>query len=213
LNPDRLWLDVSKVIGFFTKESASRIPEDPGCYAWFLPLWRIGTDISAFIDFVDRFLLYDAGVKGNRSGSCSIHFTWETYNLEASASSCPRATISDARQQRWAEMINNPKDRNVFDSALMRASILLPPLYVGKANNLKIRYADHVFGRGSEDDNFFSRFSAFSSENQIGLEVSDLLFVAIPFPRAEEETLEKSRLNELLEYIINRLSRPPFGIR
>ena len=39
ININDIWRNVSSQIGFFTKETATDIPEVPGIYGWFLPLW------------------------------------------------------------------------------------------------------------------------------------------------------------------------------
>ena len=41
-------------LAFYTKETKDKIPELPGCYAWFLPLWFYTSDLDELMKVVSR---------------------------------------------------------------------------------------------------------------------------------------------------------------
>ena len=95
----------------------------------------------------------------------------------------------------------------------MEASLLMPPLYVGKADNLRVRYTQHVEGAGPEANVFHTRFTTFARSVGLPLTVSDLLFVCIRTDPDTDRALRDANVNELLEHILMQLCQPPFSMR
>jgi hypothetical protein len=95
----------------------------------------------------------------------------------------------------------------------MEASILMPPLYVGKADYLKARYSQHVAGVGGGANVFHTRFTRFATSQDIPLSVQDLLFVCIKADPTIESVFRGANLNILLEHVLMLLCRPPFSMR
>jgi hypothetical protein len=188
------WRQVGNRIHFFTKETSDQIPEVAGCYAWFIPLWN-------------TMLLYEP--PGSAVIEKTAKFHWDTINLQIRKVSRARHS---AREDQWKKVLADPVLREAFQRALMEASIFMPPLYIGKADNLKVRYDQHV--AGTEGANVFNtRFKAFMADKKISLSVSDLLFVCIETDRQTELVLSDARLHELLEMIVLALCKPPFSLR
>jgi hypothetical protein len=204
-----VWRDVGGRIGFYTKETASEIPEAAGCYAWFLPLWIYADDLPRLLAFADSVLRFDART-GNRVRG-RLEFNWEA--LDLSVEKVPNRGLSDDRIAEWAAALKNSEQRNALAKSMMEASILMPPLYVGKADNLRARYEQHVAGNSEQANTFHRRFVEHVRAQDVALELSDLLFVAIQTGRGTNETLRDAHLNELLEKILMLLCRPPFSIR
>ena len=204
-----VWRDVSSRVGFFTKETSDQIPEGPGCYAWFIPLWIYSDDLKRLMTCLDGALRFDPKTGG--SVERVAEFNWDA--IAVSVSKLGLRSMTKEREEDWLRTIADPALKSAFEQALMEASIFMPPLYVGKADNLKARYGQHVMGAGGKANVFHSRFSQFSDEQALPLEVSDLLFVCIKTRPDTNELLEEAKLNDLLERILMLLCRPPFSLR
>ena len=209
MNIADIWRDVGQRIGFFTKETRDLIPEAPGCYAWFMPLWIFTDDFQKMVQAVSKLLLFDPVKDGTRDTLVKFH--WEAVSLRLGR--LPHFIQSDTRQGDWSRVLADPTLRAAFQQALMEASILMPPLYVGKADDLRARYSQHVEGTTSEANHFHSRFTSFAKSVDIPLAVSDLLFVCVQTDRDIDRTLRDGNLNLLLEHLLMLLCRPPFSMR
>ena len=102
--------------------------------------------------------------------------------------------------RKYAESENTRKD---IGNALETATLLQAPLYVGKANKLANRIWDHV----NRNTKLCSRIE------KSGLSLQDCLLAYVPIPNPDEAEDELIPLEQLVEDIITRLSRPGFVIR
>jgi hypothetical protein len=211
MNPADVWRYVGQRIGFFTKETSALIPEGPGCYAWFLPLWIYTQNLSVLLQLVERILLYDPETGSLSEKRIPLTLNWDVLSLEVRrlAAAEPSAHL----QEQWSRVMSTPETRAVFERSLMEASIFMPPLYVGKADSLRDRYLQHVEGRGTGLNTFHRRFTEFARREDISLSLSDLLFVCVETPVEENRLLRELGMNELLEQLLMQLCRPPFSIR
>jgi len=216
VNINDVWIDVSNRIGFFTNESSGMIPNEPGIYAWFIPLWPPKNEENAkdYIEKITNFFSYDFYIGGNnKKATASTKFNWEEIfvSLEKNIITETGSTVEEL----WGEMKKNLDSSKAFSQALMEATILLPPIYVGKTDDLKGRYLSHVKGTMDKND-FHSRFSDFVDTANYKLAVSDLLFVCIKTSREVNNVFINKRnkgLNFLLEQVIMRIARPPFSLK
>ena len=206
-----VWRNVGQRIGFFTKETSDLIPEGPGCYAWFLPLWVYTENLPAFVQLVEKILLYDPETGALSQKRISLTLNWDVLSLELRRLAAPGPT--SYLQEQWSRVMSTPEVRAVFVRSLMEASIFIPPLYVGKADRLRDRYLQHVEGTGTERNTFHRRFAEFNRREDISLSVSDLLFVCVETPVEDNRLLRELGVNELLEQLLMLLCRPPFSIR
>jgi len=207
-----IWRDVGRRIGFYTKETRGLIPEASGCYAWFIPLWIFSEDLQSFLDTINKALLYDPHNEGTPERLVRADFNWDSVDLTMRKRGDIRPT--QAKLSDWKRAMEHADARDGFQQALMEASLFMPPLYVGKADNLRERYLQHVQGAGGADLNtFHSRFSRYAERAELRLAVSDLLFVCIQTPAELAAIFREQNLNELLEQILMRLCRPTFSIR
>lgn len=211
MNIADVWRDVTKRISFHTKETSQAIPEASGIYAWLVPLWMYSNDLEALIKLINIIHLYDPISKGEPVCSVPAKFNWDIVQVQLRRYLEP--SVSEDLKRKWQEMLLEPEKKDAFSRALMEASLLLPPLYVGKADNLKERYLQHVNGGTREENNFHNRFSEYAQSNELRLLVSDLLFVCIRIDAETSLVLRESGLNWLLEQVIMRLARPPYSIK
>ena len=154
-----IWRDVAKSIKFYTKETASMIPERPGIYGWFLPLWLYKDDIKELVKIISKLYLYDAKSRGVPERKSESDFNWEKILITLTKSY--KTDFSEDLQRNWDMFIDDPGSRHVSEENLMQASIFLPALYVGKTNNLLARYNQHVSGSSSMKNEF--HLSGFNS--------------------------------------------------
>ena len=196
-------------LGFYTKETQDHIPEVGGCYAWFLPLWIYSKNLDEQVRLVSAILDYDQ----DPEKEVEARFTWESILLRVRRAS--RARQSANIETVWDQVIADENARDLLQQTLLEASLLMPPLYVGKASNLKQRYVQHTEGRG--DGNLFhSRFAAFASRLPLSISVSDLIFVCVRTPTGLTQVLTSAGVanpEDMIEQILMRFCRPPFSIK
>lgn len=213
-DPSDIWRDVSSRIGFYTKETSHQIPETAGTYGWFVPLWMYSTDLDELLGLVRTLLNYEPKVESEGPPNVVAEFNWVNVSLEVDKR--PEEAITDSVRTAWQEMLDNEKAREGFQRAMMEATIFLPPLYVGKTDNLRVRYRQHISRRsssGSATGSFRARFNHFVDKANIGLEPDDLLFVCIQTNAETSERFRAYGLNQLLEKLLMRLASPPFSVK
>lgn len=200
---------VDSRLGFYTSESSDRIPEIPGCYAWFLPLWIYRDDVDKMMKFVGDLLNYEK----NQERQLDARFTWDSVKLRLHRN--VDVQISNQNRATWRKVINDIGMKNALQQVLIEASLLMPPLYVGRTNNLKRRYLEHT-SRDFDTGTFNSRFSEYVKALDYKIMVSDLLFVSI---RTSEKLnivfkeFGENEINALIEQILLLSCRPPFSMR
>jgi hypothetical protein len=156
-------------------------------------------------------LLYDPDTGALSERRVPLTLNWDVIDLELRRVAAAEAT--PGLQKQWAQVMALPDVRAVFERSLMEASIFMPPLYVGKADNLRERYEQHVEGARAGVNTFHNRFTEFARRNSMTLSLSDLLFVCVETPLEDNRLLRALGLNELLEQLLMRLCRPPFSMR
>lgn len=212
MNTAELWKAIGSRIGFYTKETANSIPAGPGTYAWFLPLWIFEDDVDRLLGLIHSFHLYDPStVSFSSVVESQAEFNWERLHLTVRRG-FHRMGTPDLRA-RWNRMINDPEQHAAFEEALMEATILMPPLYVGKADDLRQRYDGHVDPGNIDRNSFNARFTTFAVERQLPIRVSDLLFVCIKAKEGHVDLWRRNALNGLLEQFLMRAARPPFSCK
>ena len=199
-------------LGFFTKETSQQIPEMDGCYAWMLPLWIYRENLDELLAVVGEMLCYDPFPEKE----VDANFNWDRVNLKVRRSVALRS--SETKQRLWQDLLSEDRTREALQHILLEASLLMPPLYVGKADNLKRRYLQHVQGSNQQTNDFHTRFTQCTAAANIAIEVSDLLFVCITTPVEVRNTFntegrDHQELNELIEQIMMQLCRPPFSLK
>jgi predicted GIY-YIG superfamily endonuclease len=201
-----IWRGVNKEIGFYTVETFKNIPAAPGIYAWFYPLRIVTEDLYEFMNDVNIVLNYDCETKEKPWREFSVNFSWDTFSQRVDFHT-KKADLSSF-ENIWHETVKKENDFDELRKIMMRASLFLPPLYVGKTTNLRSRCQQHINGT-SGDNNFHKRFEEYAFLNNFtAKKVSDLLFVAI---KTKEEDQQSTRTEELVESILKYLSKPKYS--
>ena len=201
-------IDPHSRLGLFTCETKDSIPASPGCYAWFLPLWIYTDDLDDLVEMVAHTLRFEP----SPAKQTELQFARDRLDV------CVRRTIdtsvSDQQRRSWDALLQHDESRAALQEILLEASLLMPPLYVGRTRNLQRRYAEHTSGQKGRND-FHSRFTTYVRERDLKLLVSDLLFVCV---RTTDIDPSKLRLNSkaveaLIEHVLIRLGHPSFSLR
>jgi len=201
-----VWRRFNEEIGFYTNESFKNVPFSPGVYAWFYPLRVVTTDLYEFLREVDIILNYDSEIKGKPKKENFIKFSWDTFHqqVELRTKTINLSSFEDI----WNAAIQNENEFDELRKVIMRASVFLSPLYVGKTNNLNYRCHQHIFGT-ADDNNFHKRFMEYATLNEVKTDkISDLLFVAI---KTREEKKQLNKTEELVESILKYLAKPKYS--
>jgi hypothetical protein len=201
-----VWNKVNRQIGFYTIDNFDKIPNVPGVYAWFYPL-RITTMIlEDFLDQVNVVLNYDSNSLGKPVHNAKLLFSWEEIMLSAEVANA-KIPISTIRSS-WDSICQSQNFEN-FRRIIMKSSIFLPPLYVGKSKCLHDRCQQHINGRNS-GNNFNSRFENYARAipHATSKNVSDLLFVCV---KTEELSESTDDVEGLIETILKYLAKPKYS--
>ena len=197
-------------LGFYTKETQHDIPETPGCYAWFLPLWFYSSDLDQLMQLVGRVLDYEQLAERH----VEVPFNWHALQLRLRRATTVQPTQS--LRTIWNRVLSDPTTRDALQDTLLEASLLMPPLYVGKTKNLRRRYLDHTTATARHKNDFHSRFTTWATELQLQLAVNDLLFVSLKtrpaLNRALDDTTEED-LESLIEQMLMQFCRPAFSLK
>ena len=186
------------------------IPEHPGCYAWMLPLWLYRDDLGDFLSLTNNVLNHESVAKVRSS----ISFSWEDIDLTAARHS--RARHTEAKERTWNTVLHDSEALAFLKETLLEVSLFMRPLYVGKTDNLRRRYLQHVEGKDQWSNVFHTRLSQCADALGLKLRVVDLLFVSLKTQRIPESIQDKvtdDEYNLLIEQIMMQLCHPPFSVR
>ena len=204
-----IWRKVNTEISFYTSETFDKVPHTAGVYAWFYPLRILTKDLDDFIDDVSIALNYDSFVKGKPFREFTTEINWESYNHKIEIN--PSNNKLDKFKHIWDLFT---KDDNKFDDlrkVIMRSSIFLPPLYVGKAIDLNIRCFQHINAK-NKSNSFHTRFEDYAEAKNLRVKkISDLLFVALR--TEDDENINPDDAESLVEAILKHLAKPKYSER
>lgn len=218
------WARPTGQLHIFTRLTSDEIPSAGGCYAWFLPLWILHDDLGVLLEVVNRIFRYEQDPERKLEAS----FTWERVGLRVNrgAAVSPQPASVDT----WNRLLDEHRCRSALERVLLEASLLMPPLYVGRAKDFSARYNQHVRG-GGEKNTFHNRFREclrslgreMNDSRLEALEVKDLLFVcvtdALKGDSGDQETepdrslLARPEVEDLVEEILMTICRPPFSLK
>ena len=195
-------------LGFYTQETKDLIPQQPGCYAWFLPLWIYRPDLASLMTAVGDIY----GYQRKPEKLVSADFNWHSVSMRI-RSDIPAAQTSADLHDTWDQIVADDEAKAALQQLLLEASILMPPLYVGRTTNLKVRYLQHLTETRGKND-FHSRFKECIARSNITLSVGELLFACVRTQNDLGRKLEQFHNVELLvEQILMQFCRPPFSLR
>ena len=206
-----VWRSFEDDIGIYHKGKFDQVPESPGVYAWFYPLRLSNTDLTSLIREVNKVLSFDASVNGLAERQVSAEFAWERIDIRARR--LPRSSpLPEHILTAWSNVNENAQLLDDFNKVLLRASVLMPPLYVGKTINLRVRCAQHLDGR-DRGNTFHKRYEDFAAATNVrSQQIKDLLFVSLK--TGTSSTREPtSPLEDVVEEVMKRLCRPAYSSR
>jgi|APSaa5957512535_1039671.scaffolds.fasta_scaffold09611_4 hypothetical protein len=213
-----VWRDISKYINVYTSENFDDVPSKPGVYAWYYPIKVPSKDISDLSLELASILDYDSAIQDSVSGSADVKFNWKTTKVKISEES--NVKLKPSSKKTWGELIPDEELYVDFRKVLLASSILMPPLYIGKTNNLLRRCIEHRKGSGSSEDKneFHTRFEEYTKtkilengKNFYTNEVEDLIFVCIRASASSLDDNKENGIEELLENILQVIAKPPYS--
>ena len=195
-------------VGYFNFKDREKIPNSAGFYAWFLPLWMYSEDLNDLIKIVSEVFSYEVSCVDDPENFVNkdIDFNWSHLKLKIKHLKRTTKPIPFELVDSWSEVVSNEESKLAAQKAMMLASIYMPPLYVGKSDDLKGRYEQHI-----SESTFKVRFESNIKKLGITLSVHDLLFSCILIDSDVAKELRKYKLNELIEKAIMRMSNPPYS--
>lgn len=201
-----VWKKANQQVGFYTTDNFDKVPTLPGVYGWFYPLRITTSDLNDFITQVNLVLNYDSTTLGKPVKNSELIFSWQRLNVTAELTD-PQINISNFIST-WNSLFKSDRF-DEFRKIIMKSSIFLPPLYVGKTTTLYNRCFQHINGDGSSNS-FNTRFTKYANSvpNSTAKKVSELLFVCIT---TEELTEYGQDVEGLVEGILKHLSKPKYS--
>jgi len=214
-----VWRDISQYINIYTSRNFDEVPSSPGVYAWFYPIELPSTNINDLSLELASILDYDSKIKGNISGEADIEFNWKKTKIQVSEES--NVNLKKSSEEKWNDVISDEESCLNFRKTLLASSILMPPLYIGKTNNLLRRCIEHRKGSGTKSkhkNEFHSRFEQYTQNKVLengkkfnSQKVEDLIFVCIRTDTNESNQDNENNTEELLENILQLIAKPPYS--
>ena len=165
-------------------------------YAWFRDLALSEEKLASeekFINTILRWLEDPLPLTENHEADISLFYK---LGVIVKSENLPEERVNSLRQYATKENI-----RKEIGRALEAATFLQAPLYVGKASN---RLADRVWEHVNRRSDLWNRLE------QVGLSLQDCLLVYVPISNLDDADRDLIPLEQLVEDIITRLSRPGF---
>ncbi len=165
-------------------------------YAWFRDLTLSAEELASkekFINTVLQWLEDPLPLTENHEADISLF-----YKLGVIVKS---ENLSEERKNSLRQYATKENIRKEIGRALEVATFLQAPLYVGKASN---RLAERVWEHVNRRSDLWSRLE------QVGLSLQDCLLVYVPISNLNDVDGNLTPLEQLVEDIITRLSRPGF---
>jgi hypothetical protein len=209
---DDVWMRIGSEVGFYYRGNFEDVPCDPGVYAWFYPLRLLSRQEHAIDELVNQMqtlLSYDANSGEREEVLLEAKLSWWKWSATARRRA-KEFQISDSLRNVWKETRADGERFKVFQEAVLKSSIFMPPLYVGKADDLSVRCDQHRRSSGTKFD-FHKRFVEFAKKNKFPIDsVDNLIFACI---KTESVRDEVSQSHSLIEELLKHICTPPYGVR
>jgi len=210
-----VWRNISQEIGVYWKGQFERVPAASGVYAWFYPLKVATHTLDDFLAELEAVFSFDARLEGSPITQARARFAWRQINIRLHETRRP-PTSPDLLRNSWEAIVQDEARFFELRKALLKASILMPPLYVGKTGDLRTRCWQHINGTGGRG--FHDRFEQYALAQQLSKRsVRDLIFACIKTAdsaSATDPTEEEARaIESVVEEILKFVSAPPYGKR
>jgi hypothetical protein len=206
----------------FSYRDRHEIPELPGAYAWFFPLHMFDdckkaqelADCYRKIFALDSLFVGQSTLSEREYTEDRSTKSWQSVSLKTEVHISPSGKLHEGCEGIWDKVQADPQKKEIFRDSLIASSLFMPPLYIGKANDLMQRYNSHM-----SDSTFKSRFEEFSFSHRINVAVTDLIFCCLSLDNKSEQAMadevvensDGNDMNYLLEQILMKSSLPPFS--
>ncbi len=211
-----VWRRIDKQLGVYLKGSFDQIPKEAGVYAWFYPIKVSSYDLNELLRELSQVSNYDAKSGAHPAGKNDIEFNWKTIKVYIEEG-IRFNQIPSPVYGAWDGIVNNEEKFLELRKALMSASILMPPLYIGKTINLRNRCSQHLKGGSDEKSGFHQRFEKYAEDKEFTTrKVEDLIFVCIRTQVHENQNNYNNAYDNphsIVEEILKATARPPYGVK
>ncbi|SMN00673.1 hypothetical protein SPONL_1508 [uncultured Candidatus Thioglobus sp.] len=215
MSVDDVWRRIDNHMGVFVKGNYDQVPDGKGVYAWFYPLRVTTKKLDDVIEEFSKVAHYDAISKSIPKSSSVVEFNWSNSRISIKHS-IKLKTIAKKVYEAWNLYKENDELFLELRKSIMSASLLMPPLYVGKTKSLRTRCMQHVKGEEGDNSNFHSRYESFAKKHNFSAkEVAELIFVCIRTDYEKydmEEDGGNMNPHSVVEAILKAAARPPYGI-
>jgi hypothetical protein len=200
-----VWTNLHSELGFYNKRNFADVPAAPGVYAWFYPLQICSYDPESFFQDISNVFNYDADVGGVPEKDVSVKMSWRNILMKVALGD--REPSWESFKVEWDRACASESSFNALRKVFYKSSILMPPLYVGKTDNLHRRCHQHLFSSG-----FSERFTQHAGLKnfQAASKVSDLLLICVR-TRAEHDF--SGDFEGMIEEYLKYLTKPVYSKR
>jgi len=207
-----VWRDIGQKVAVYSGNRLNQVPAKAGVYAWFYPLRLSTFDLGPLVDEVHKVLLFEPKSNGSLNRHTVVSLPWKQYLIGLRAQPRSWRDLVGRKAEAWAAICDDPEAFDHFRKILLTASILLPPLYVGKTDNLFSRCSQHV--NGNDKNTFNRRYEVYAQSAGLTYKsVDDLLFACIETPQENHGRGDPFGMAEIVEDVLKNLCAPPFGLR
>lgn len=190
----------------FWKGRFDRVPAVPGVYAWFYPLRITSENLDALLQELQVVFSFDARLNGEAVHDLKTRIGWDDLALRLSMRPSNPAMPSDASTA-WDKAVRDPEQFQRLRKVVLRGSLFMPPLYVGKTRSLAVRCGQHL--AGTDNNDFHGRYETYAREHRLNAaRVNDLLFACIATGAETDDSMEG-----ILEEILKRACRPRYSYK
>lgn len=203
------WTRLGSEIKFYCSENFESIPRVPGVYAWFYPLQIFNHSYHDFIMDVNKAMAFESSCGDSKKGFSDIKFSWDMVNISLEFENIVK---EPGNLSTWNKVLSEEQTRLEFRGTLLKSSIFLPPLYIGKTRNLNLRIYQHLNNYNSDNSSFHNRFIEYAQRKGLYTRsISELLVCCVEI---HEKTMSRVlAVEDLLEEILKNVVKPPYSIK
>ena len=205
-----IWINLQHEINFFNKRNFEDIPRVPGVYAWFYPLQICSFVQEEFFNDIANVFDYDAN---DENGIPQIEIeetlSWRKVLMRVLIQN--KNPNYEQFRLEWENACRNEESFKSLRNTFYKSTILMPPLYVGKTDNLYRRCHEHLYSR-TNSNSFSSRFCEQASKKnfQAATTVSDLLLICIQTRHGQDF---KGDFEGMIEMFLKNLTKPVYSMK
>lgn len=203
---DDVWRTFQTSVGIFWKGRFDEVPPFPGVYAWFYPLRITSYVLDEFLDEVRKVHLFDPRTGSFPRVQAEGRLGWSLLKWSASLNN-PQASLSSDMRHTWDQLVGDSDSFERLRRTILKASLLMPPLYVGKAINLRNRSSEHL----ASNSDFAKRYEKRACDLDLSAHrVRDLLLITL---QTDTIRTDGSDTEALVEEILKVVARPAYGVK